>query len=43
MLGEGYGSPDNVFQVTKGARGKKYCTKIYADDEQASMTMNESE
>ena len=44
MLGEEYGSPENVFQVTKGARGQKNCTKKDADDDkQASITMNEGE
>ena len=42
MLGKGYGSPENVFQVTKGACGQKNCTKRDADDDKrASMTMNE--
>ena len=44
MLGKGYGSPENVFQVTKGARGHKHRTKRDADDDKrASMTMNERE
>ena len=44
MLGEGCGSPENVFQVTKGAHGQKNCTKRDADyDKRASMTMNERE
>ena len=33
MLGGGYGSPENVFQVTKGARGQKNRTKRDADDD----------
>ena len=42
MLDEGYGSPENVFQVIKGARGQKYRTKRDADeDKRASMTINE--
>ena len=44
MLGEGCGSPENVFQVTKVARGQKNRTKRDADDnKRASMTMNECE
>ena len=35
MLGEGYGSPENVFQVIKGARGKKIARK------DMPMTINE--
>ena len=31
MLDEGY-SPENVFQVKKGARGHKKCTKRDADN-----------
>ena len=44
MLGEGYGSPENVFQVTKCARGQKNRTKRDVnDDKRALMTMNERE
>ena len=44
MLGEGYGSPENVFKVTKGARWQKNRTKRDAnDDKRESMTMNEGE
>ena len=44
MLGEGYGSPENVFQVTKSPCEKKKRTKRDADNvKRASMTMNEGE
>ena len=41
MLGEGYGSPENVSRFSKGACGQKNRTKRDADDnKRASMTMN---
>ena len=44
MLGKGFVSPENVFQVKKGARGHKKCTKRDSDNvKRASMTMNEGE
>ena len=44
MLGEGYGSPDNVLQVLKRFSWAKNRTKRDADDDKrASMTMNEGE
>ena len=34
MLGEGYGSPENVFQAKKGAPGQKKSPKRDADDDE---------
>ena len=44
MLGEGYGSPENVLQVLKRCSWAKKITKRDADDDKrALMTMNEGE